>query len=132
MNPPLTRVILSCALLCSTPGVVVSLFVAMDNRVFSSDKNTLFASIVATSILVVCGWIVIWRAIVRWTPSRIGLTVASLLWSTILAMAIVFVLRIQTNDDAFMFFWGLLWLPTWIASTALIWRDSPFERAVRQ
>lgn len=132
MNPPLTRVMLSSALLCSTPGVVASLYVAMENRVFSSDRKALFAAIVATSILVVCGWILIWRPIVRWTPRRIALTVASLLWSTILAMAIVFVLRIKTNDDVFMLFWGLLWLPIWIASTALIWRDSQFERAVRQ
>ncbi|HAI13847.1 MAG TPA: hypothetical protein DCM28_19230 [Phycisphaerales bacterium] len=85
-----------------------------------------------TSMYLILGWLVIWRGAVKWTPWRRGAIVISVLACLLLASMLGGVVQLVMDEESVtMFVIGAAWALLWLASTAIIWRETKAERIAR-
>lgn len=129
----LTRLILALAAVLLAPAVFVALFIVLDAMGWSDDAAFLFAAMLSV-VLFTVAWIAVWRGEVQWTKRRCYTTAVAVLVSAGIATvcgAIVGGAMRYSNVEFGIIMASLFWLPAWIASTAVVWRETPHERALR-
>lgn len=127
------RLLLVLTIILAVPFVYLTAFSVFAKSWFGANVNGILATDIMTAASFVPGWILIWHRRIRWTPKRWRLTCLALLWSLVpaflLGMAIVAVTPYALEAAAAL--GGGIWWVAWMASTVLIWRETPLERAQR-
>lgn len=132
MSQTAVRILLSLAIVVAVPCLYMISFTVLERAPGLSDEEALLWSNVVAALLVVLGWIRVWRGSVRWTAAR-GFRTAVAVPATAavaatLGLGSAVLLR---YDEIGIIVGGGLWLALWIAAIALIWRETPGERAGR-
>lgn len=120
----------SCALFISLFAVYPTVFMLADD--FRNNEDAcLIANVICAVYFAAC-WTVTWQSSVVWTTIRKYLTGIAFIGSTVPSVIIFMSLRGQQFSGSIaMFLAGLAWLASWIASTALSWRETAAERVSR-
>ena len=133
MSRLLSRLILACAAVCAAPIAWFALvFIFADRtRVRPIEVTMLLASAISGGLFV-AAWLGIWHEQVVWTRGRCWLTALSVPWSAVAAAVIGVSIVIGTREEEVGVILGsLTWIVAWMASTALVWRETGEERSAR-
>lgn len=133
MPPNVTRLLLSMALLIAAPFVFVWVLIAADSLPSLGPPAEFYCATCTTAVVFAGVWLMIWRRAVRWTTRRIVWTAGITFGSAGVVALAVFVHNALINHDrdAWAVLGGLCWGALWVGMTALVWRESPAERAER-
>ncbi|MFH0983146.1 MAG: hypothetical protein V2A79_16625 [Planctomycetota bacterium] len=132
MTALLSRLLLAMATVAGAPVVYLFAYLILENTWARRDVLALHAANIITGCLLVACWLSVWRAQVVWTPWRRALTALAVLWSiglgTIVGLSMALWIR---QDEVGVILGGTTWAVSWVASTAIIWRETPVERVAR-
>lgn len=132
MTRLLARLLLAFAAVLAAPVVCLGLYIVLvEATSWGWDFHCLLVSECISALLFVTAWLAIWRAQVTWNRWRRQLTFVSVLWSLGAGSIVGLALGMLANEEVGLLFVGLVWFVSWIPSTALIWRETARERAVR-
>ena len=133
MSAILSRLVLAMALFAATPVVYTLIYQVIEHGWIRRDETALLVTNVITAILFGLTWVGIWRKEVTWSDQRILRTALSIPASILPAYG-VYLVMISLEpylDEPAVILGGICWAVTWLASTAIIWRDTKEERAGR-
>jgi hypothetical protein len=133
MSPSLSRLILSVVFLASILLVVFLVAMISFEVMNLRSVDGIFFVLLSSAAYMVLGWLGIWRGAVKWTPWRRSAIAVSLL-GCLLAGALLGLLInsiMSHSEEVAMLFGGGTWALLWLASTALIWRETKAERIER-
>jgi len=134
MSRSVSQVIIALACVAGTPVLYFITFVLLERSWLRADEDALLASTIITGAALITAWIAIWRKTVQWTVVRRILTALAVLWSagaaTLISLIVIALLNPRDAGMAIALA-GAVWVPMWLVSTALIWRETGFERALR-
>ncbi|MHC5004226.1 MAG: hypothetical protein ACYTJ0_14020, partial [Planctomycetota bacterium] len=110
----------------------ITAVVLASRRYWSVSEERLFLwGTIVTAVFVVAYWLLLWRGTVRWTRSRVLLTVA-VTAATLLGGAGLSAIIGRLIEDSFgIFVGGALAILGWLALTVLVWRETRGERVLR-
>ena len=131
MSRILARLVLAGSAVMGTP-VIFTLVFAITERQLSDEVGLALAAFVSIAYFVPT-WIAVWRTQVVWTSRRLQLTAFSILWCTLLGLLVggLTVAVVRYGDELAIVLGSMAWLPAWIASTALVWKETAGEQAER-
>jgi len=132
MTATVARLILAPVVMMATASVYFPVFFVIERFVGGDAKSMLLSDIVCAGFLVIA-WLLVWRGEVRWTRTRIVLTAVSVIAAVIPAAFVygVIVSMEKRADEVAIIVSGMVWALTWLALTALIWRETASERRER-
>lgn len=135
MSPSLTRLILAVVFIASLVFVWFVIFIIISETIHGTNELNMTASLVTTAFYLVFGWIILWRGAVRWEPWRRAATVVSVLACILPALipglAVGWAMGRNFFIEGATFTTIIAWALLWLASTALIWRETKTERIAR-
>jgi len=132
MSPSTSRFILSGAVIgLARVSYSLGKKLVMDMGLFDTFPNSFLpkfasleyveAAMLGCTVLGI-GWLLIWWRQVNWNNTRIILTAASIVWSTIPCEGVRLYAEPGWHDSR-VYLAAICWTSCWIASTALIWRS---------
>lgn len=132
MSLTLSRALLAMAVLVGTPFVYAQVFMLLEDSPGVSAEAALLWADVLAALLLALAWIAIWARTVRWTTARVVRTGLATVLS-VLAALLVYALNAAVTgyDEPGIILAGVCWAALWIGATAIIWRESAQERAMR-
>ena len=131
MSPALTRVLAAMALLVGLTFAYLQICFLVESISGISDDEALFVADVLTALLLMAGWILVWRRSVTWTMARLVWTGLAAVLSALPGL-LVYALNVTYSfAEVGLILGQLCWAACWLGSTAVIWRESPAERAAR-
>ncbi|MCB9849557.1 MAG: hypothetical protein H6817_02495 [Phycisphaerales bacterium] len=136
MSQATVRTVLAIALHVAAPVVFVVLFIVFEETMQNRDADDFLAAGITTAVLFVVAWIALWRSCVLWTKARRMLTALSIFWCVGVVVALGTLLEwiygnsYQLNEGTVVVS-CMMWLPMWVVSTTMIWRESAAERIAR-
>ena len=131
MSHLLARIMLALLML-PLAGVVYTFMIVMLLEAWS--WNSALLAFMLTDV-VVAGfvaiyWVLLWRSTVRWTASRIRLSLLAVAACSLCGL-VVGVMATPVDDNFGAFIGGIFAITTWPAVTVLIWRERTHERIGR-
>jgi hypothetical protein len=130
MNALVSRLLLALASLVGVPVVYILVFMP-SQRIWREVAALHVSNIVTGAVFAVC-WTWIWSGQIVWTRSRRRLTALAVLWSIGVGTLVGGCLSLGTRyHEVGVLLGGLAWVVSWLASTALIWRETAAERIAR-
>ncbi len=97
-----------------------------------SDREALILTFVLTCSGAGVCWVLLWRGVVVWSPTRVSGTLIVLVGSCLAALLIgVFVASVTLATEAGVVFACLSGLTLWMGSTVFVWRETPEEFSAR-
>ncbi len=131
MSPSLSRLILSVVFLASV-GLVLFLTAMLSFEVLNlRDPEAATLMLLTSATYLIMGWLGIWRGAVKWTPWRGTAVVVSVGVSLLVAALPGALVQVIMDSTAAMFVTACAWALLWLASTAVIWRETKTERIER-
>lgn len=125
--------ILALAVLLGAAAGYPFVYINLEEYTEFDDGASFLVTNVICGLLLAVGWLLVWRREVRWTPLRRLLTLLSLLPTILFALAVFAVLYVINSwmHGIGIIIAGMAWALTWIACTALVWRETKSERIQR-
>ncbi len=134
MSRLLVRLLLAVVLLHTIPLTFIFAFYLLDRAISLPYDAAYFGADVVAGLLLVAGWVLIWRRQVVWTAKRYILTLIAIPWSIAPAIILGWIVVSLSSgyfDEVSIILGGMCWASTWLASTVLIWRETATERIRR-
>ncbi|MFH1418031.1 MAG: hypothetical protein ABII12_07090 [Planctomycetota bacterium] len=134
MSRLLVRLLLAVILLHTIPLIYIFAFYLLDRAFSWGYTSAFYGADAVAGLLLVTGWVLVWRRQVVWTPRRYFMTLIAIAWSIVPAFilgGIVVYLSPGYFDELAIVVGGLCWASAWLASTVLIWRETATERLRR-
>ena len=134
MSRLLSRLILAGVIVIASPVIYGLLFVILDDtRITRSEAVGLSVTTGIMIPLFAFCWIMIWRGQVDWVPRRRSMTACAFLWSAAIGVliGICFLAAYRRAYEPAIVFGATFWAFSWLASTAIVWRETAAERIAR-
>ncbi len=134
MSQLLSRLILAFTAVVAAPvmNIILAFFLGSQSQL--SELASIAVAELTTAFLFVLAWILVWKKQVVWSSHRKTMTVLSVLWSLAIAGGVGAIIVASGSFDAKIvgcILGGMVWFVVWIASTALVWRETHTERQAR-
>ena len=134
MSRLLSRLILAGVMVIASPVIYGLLFVILDDtNITRADEVGLSVSTAIMVPLFTYCWIMIWRGQVDWVSRRKRLTGIAFAISAAIGLLIglCFAAAYPREMEVGIIFGSMFWLFSWLASTAIVWRETAAERIAR-
>lgn len=132
MTRLLSSLILAFATILAVPVVYFTSFIVFDEWVTRDESAALVLASFVTGGVLVAAWVRVWYRQVVWDHRRRVLTAASVLFSLIFAGLIgLAVAKLTRREGIGIFIGSMFGAVGWLASTAIIWRETARERCAR-
>lgn len=133
MPAVVSRPVLSLAVIAAVPAVYFVAFVLFyEGMNYRSDEFVMLLCNLITGAFLAAAWLAVWFGEIKWTPLRAGLTIGGLFGLMLVAVVVGLLTALITREEEIaILIAGVFWVVTWLASTALIWRETKGERAAR-
>ena len=106
-------------------------YLLMDRTIMQSSHELTLLTNTSMAVVIEAGWLLIWRSSVKWTRGRMARTIVCFVVTAVAGIAAGWCTSRRFNDDFGIFVSAATAGLLWCAGTALLWRESTAERAIR-
>ena len=130
MSHLLARIMLALLMLPLAAVAYTLMLFLLADTVMSDEVLLIMTTNVTVAALVATYWVLLWRSTVRWTASRITLSLLAIP-ACALGGLVIGVMDVWFSNWFGSFIGGVFAITTWPAVTVLIWRERASERIGR-